>query len=323
VLKDIPHPDDFERNGLAFLNLAWDSIAELSQTHHTVTEMMNTSYISEEDRLEMEEVEETYWQNSQPALATAVALAHQGGEFLLKSRIAAISPFLLLSVDKWPANTDGADKSFADFKTVDAQELIKIHDMVCANPLPSKFKTNFENLRKLRNTIMHSVHRERPFTPREGVLAILDIADTLIGPLSWQSVRFKYREQKIEIWNVDASEFNPRHRYAEETMHVIRELLEPAASLKYYDFNKKQHSYFCVGCFEEYAGLVFTVHLKPASSTATEAYCVSCQTTFPVRRKKCDECEGNVFGKDRWDDGWTCLTCNDGWLEEETEGTLE
>jgi len=313
VLKDVPHPEDFERNGLAFLNLAWDSITTLSQTHHTIIAAMDAEGITEEERLDYE-----YWQNAQPALATAVALAHQGGEFLLKSRIAAVSPFLLLSVEKWPANTEGANRSFADYKTVDAQELVKIHDTVCANPLPPAFKSNFENLRQLRNTIMHSIHQDRPFTPREGVLAILDIADTLIGPLSWQSVRFKYREQKIEIWTIDSSDFNPRHRYAEETMHVIHKLLKPAESLKYYDFNKKQHSYFCVGCFEEYADLVFSVHLKPASPIATEAYCVSCQTTFPVRRVQCYECKGNVFGKDRWDDGWTCLMCNEVWLEQET-----
>ncbi len=311
MLKDVPNSNDFEINGLAFLNLAWDAIANLSYTYSFIKKALEAE---EQEQLDADE----YWLHAQPALATAVALAHQGGEFLLKSRIASISPFLLLSVEKWPANTDGAEKSFADFKTVDAQELTKIHDTVCANPLPAKFKENFENLRRLRNTVMHSVHRSRPFTPREGVLAILDIADTLIGPLSWQSVRLKYREQKAEIWNCDVSDFNPQYRYAEETMHVIQELLEPAESLKYYDFNKKQHSYFCVGCYQEYEELMYTAQLKPASPSTTEACCVCCQVTFPVRREKCDnnQCKGNVFGRDRWDEGWVCLTCNEGRLEE-------
>lgn len=314
MLKDVPQADDFKRNGLAFLNLAWDSITNLSQTHHSVKDLMDSAF-TEEDRFKTDQI---YWQKSQPALATAVALAHQGGEFLIKSKIAAVSPFLLLSVDKWPENIQGVDKSFADFKTVDAKELIKLHDTVCSAPLPALFSTNFEELRRLRNTIMHSIHQDQPFTPRKGALAVLDTAETLIGPQSWQSIRFAYREEKTDIWFFE-SDFNAQYNYAVETLHVIRELLTPAESLKYYGFNKKQHSYFCVKCFEEYEDLVFTAQLTCATPTATEARCVSCQTTFPVRRRQCNKCVGNVFGRDRWDYRWTCLKCDQDSFQDEEQ----
>jgi len=323
VIIDVPTTVDFETNGLAFLNLAWDSIADLSQTYHSIKEHdFDPEYVSQE---ETAKAEAEYWQNSQPALATAVALAHQGGEFLLKAKIASVSPFLLLDVDKWPANTDGMDRSFADFKTVDAQELIKIHDNVCANPLPERFKTGFENLRKLRNTIMHSINRREPFTPREGILAILDIVDTLVGKKSWQTHRRKYQDRKSNSWDpFGYSQFNPLHASADETMHIINELLKPAEALKYYGFNKKQRTYNCLNCYEPNSdGPPKSVQLKEASPDATEAYCVSCQTTIKVKREQCRKCVSNVFGLDSYDESWFCLTCNDSFLkDEEQEDTV-
>ncbi len=194
MIQDIPTKADFDNNGIAFLNLAWKSVMGISfglpeqpvepLGPDATEEQLQES--AEEERRWSEAVSE-YWCAAQQELATAVALAQQGTEFLLKGKIASISPFLLISGDPkdWPAGCDKTDTPFADFKTIDAQDLLRAHDTVCSPPLSDKFKERFEQLRRLRNSVMHTVDRRLQFTTRDCLLAILEMAEALLGSRSW------------------------------------------------------------------------------------------------------------------------------------------
>src|SRR4051812_18248918 len=118
MITDIPTKADFDNNGIAFLNLAWQSVVSISLDlpEQPVEELGEDA--TEEQRLEAEEEDrrwteevQRYWQAAQQELATAVALAQQGTEFLLKGKIAAVSPFLLVSGDpgEWPRGCDRND----------------------------------------------------------------------------------------------------------------------------------------------------------------------------------------------------------------------
>lgn len=135
MIIEIPTSDEFQRAGLGFLNLAVDQVIELY------------------DQLEQsgveEDVREEYWESAQQPLATALTLVQQGAEFLLKAKIADVSPFLLIdgSPSSWPRGSDQQDTPFSDFRTIDAHDLPKAHDSVASVRLSEEFKTQFEQLR--------------------------------------------------------------------------------------------------------------------------------------------------------------------------------
>jgi hypothetical protein len=104
-----------------------------------------------------------YHAASQRSLANALAIIQQAQELGLKSRIAAVSPYLLIAGDPrgWPKNSAG-DLSFSEFRTIDASDLIRVHNTVCSTGVDDRFVQVFEDTRRRRNLIVHlGRHRVR------------------------------------------------------------------------------------------------------------------------------------------------------------------
>ena len=375
MITDIPTKADFDNNGIAFLNLAWESVLSISLSlpappSEQIGEDVEAGsqedggdvaldageglrgdgadvgdQWTEEDELRWAEavirfphlpktVErrslaerrwsravEEYWRDAQQALATAVALAQQGTEFLLKGKIAAVSPLLLISGDPrdWPGGCDKTDIPFADFKTIDAQDLIRCHDTVCTPRLTDQFRNRFEQLRRMRNSVMHTIDTRHRFTTQEGLLAILEMVEALIGANAWLGLRKKHLRRKP---NFPPSAIDHcRCRMARETVHVIA-LLEPAQAKRFFDFEKKRRSYLCPGCEAECESMkigVTLAQLHPNTPESTTVFCILCGQTHEVDRLRCGRngCRGNVISVHTAG----CLTC--GCVRPEGEGTTQ
>lgn len=89
MITNIPDAAEFKNNGIAFLNLAWESLLSMSQHVSAVTAEL-------EEETERQEYEKEYWREARQELGVAVALIQQGAEFLIKGKICELSPFLLL-----------------------------------------------------------------------------------------------------------------------------------------------------------------------------------------------------------------------------------
>jgi hypothetical protein len=255
------------------------------------------------------EAVETYWQVSQQELATAVALAQQGTEFLLKGKIAAVTPLLLIlgTPGDWPGGCDRDDISFADFKTIDAQDLIRCHDTVCTPRLNDQFKQRFEQLRRMRNSVMHTVDRRLRFTIQDGLLAILEMVEALVGPNSWLEIRRDHYRRGPDFFPYDDDPCPCL--LAREVVHVV-DLLQPAQILRFFDFDKRQRRYLCPGCKLECANWDLDIRLaqlSPNTPDSTTVYCFLCDREYPVVRRDCTQqgCRGNVVAIEY---DW-CLTC--------------
>ena len=122
MIKDVPSSQDFFEAGIELFDFAWDTVSPL---------WTNLSE-AEEEGVDTAEVSEQYWAAAKRRLTTALAMTQQGVEFILKGKIAEISPHLLLagSHDRWPSPYEGHDLTFSQFKMVDAQDLIRLHDTV-------------------------------------------------------------------------------------------------------------------------------------------------------------------------------------------------
>lgn len=302
MIIEIPNKIDFEKSGLSMLNLAWDAITTLYRD-------LKNAEVEEWD--EDGEVTEEFWQSAQHPISIALALAQQGIELLLKGKIAEISPFLLLvgNPKEWPTRCTAKDIPFADFRTIDAYELIRAHDTVLKEKLSESFKNNFEDLRRLRNVIFHCVDKKSRPTAEYVFRVILEASVNLQGPKKWIKTRRLYLENTPEsvAYSTD---------YVEATLisevENLLKLLKPAEAKRLLGFDKKQRAYICYQCAlnsKDEGLLPKYAQLDPNTPDSNQLYCLVCDEYYEVIRKDCNKegCPGNVLDAE---DG-LCLTCYD------------
>ncbi|MBW4462108.1 MAG: hypothetical protein KME47_17975 [Nodosilinea sp. WJT8-NPBG4] len=310
MIRDIPTREDFEEQGMTLLNLAWDTVIDLLLNYRDAE-----GWAEEWDAIIEEEQTEHYLKASQKPLAIATALLQQGTEFLVKSAIAEVSPFLLIAGNSqsWPKKCDIADTAFSAFRTADADDLIRIHDTVATNRFTDTFTQQFSEMRRVRNTVFHSVDRNLRFSEKDILLSILTVTSELRGPHKWMADREKYLDS-----TPSAAFVTEGHGFQlVREFQVLIDLLGNSDLEQHFGFNKKQRRYLCsecrMLCSESYPDLEpRTAHLEPNSSTATFVYCVVCRTKIPVVRKPCSNisCPGNVINdSERFDP--ECLTCGE------------
>ena len=90
MVIETPTAQDFAQASLVTLNLAWDIAVELSARFRAAIEY---------DLHDAVEVSDEYWSLAQRRLRHAVILVHQSLELAMKSRIASVSPYLLIAND--------------------------------------------------------------------------------------------------------------------------------------------------------------------------------------------------------------------------------
>jgi hypothetical protein len=301
MITDIPTHTDYENTGLSLLNLAWETTLNLS-IHLDDAKENASETVSEDD----------YWAASQTQLTTAISLVQQAAEFLLKSRIVAVSPYLLIggSPREWPKGCNVADMPFADFYSIDAQDLTRAHDTVASARLPDNMKTLFEKMRKLRNSIIHTVDKRLKIEVAQIISTILEISDWFIGPHKWVEIRRKQIKSSSNPIACESTDIDVTiYLLARELMKCV-DILKPPESERFLNFDKKQRKYICHRCAYacDEAGLKPNLALlSPNTPGSTRIHCFVCNKNSPVVRKACGKagCNGNVL--DAFD-GY-CLTC--------------
>lgn len=254
-----------------------------------------------------------FWIAAQIPLSNAFVLVQQGIEFLLKARIVQVSPYLLLANNsrEWPANCHEKDIPFSSFRTVDAQDLRKIHDTVCSQRLSHLFSKRIEELRRTRNVLMHSVGRNMRLIPTDIWKWILEVSSNLIGEHVWFSIRRQYLEQKPS--SVAYSAAGAAGLLAWEALKLLN-ILSPKEKRQHLGVYPKRRWYGCINCSGAYretinpdSPKVKTCQLTTREPKGTTIFCFVCGDQFTVVRRKCpdDSCPGDVVDPI---DG-LCLTC--------------
>lgn len=315
MIIDVPTGDDFKSAGIDFLNLAWDTLISLSTKLKDAEYFYNVYYSDENEEVIDQLSSEQYWKQAQRPLSTALSLIQQGTEFLLKGHIATVSPYLLISGDpsNYPSKSHERNIRFSEFKTIDAQDLVKVYNTVSTGRLPDNFRQRFEDLRSKRNIIMHTVDPELYIKTKNLFVEILEICHYLIEPNSWIKIRGQFIQNEPEsvLYSPETRElFNLRLALE---INLVIDLLTPSENNKYFNFNKKTRRYFCPSCYsgfrEDYEDeqIPRLAQLIPNEPTSNTIYCLVCNESYEVLREDCtaEDCLGNVIDPD---DG-TCLTC--------------
>jgi len=309
VIKDIPNAKDFFDSGIELFDFAWDIVAEL---------ITNLFVAEREFEVDVKDVSEEYWAASKRRLTTALAMTQQGVEFIMKGKIAEISPYLLLaeSALRWPSPYDGHELTFSEFKMVDAQDLVRIHDTVQDRPLPSDFVDRSNAMRTKRNRIAHSIDKELQVHTTEVIETILFFYKALFPEENWAKTRATFIRNYPDA-TLSGGEYSTNDVCRE--LESVLALLPPAAVETYFGISKKQYLYLCPTCLADGGHHVDFDHklaaLRPKGPTSTTLYCPVCDREYAVARRDCDQegCPGNVLAADEEP---RCLTCGR-WQETE------
>lgn len=298
MISDIPTINEFKEHGVDYLNLAWDGTMKI------LVDLFEMGDVDEWHKAEI-------WESAQRILSTSVLLTHQGCELLLKSRITETSPFLLISSDirHWPKSSRSKGISFDKIRTVDAQDLPKLHDLVTNHMLSDHFKDSYNDLRKMRNKVSHTVSKNLRFTAVENFKSILEITHELLPDEKW----FRLRESQLEK-NVDAAIYSNDYNLfvlAREAV-ILKNVLERSSLIKFFGFDKRIRSYICPECVYssidwDYFEDATISQLVPNSHKSNTLHCFACGSSTTVSRGKCnhDGCNGSVLTEDME----RCLTC--------------
>lgn len=301
MIIDVPTADDFFISGKELLDFAWDNISELIRNFDQ----------AEEFGSDPDEIKSEYWNAAKRRLSTALSITQQGVELILKGKIAEISPYILISdtPQKWPSSYKQRAIKFSEFRTIDAQDLVRTLDTFSSSLLNDSFIERFNSLREQRNSIMHSVDNSINIHVVEVIDAILYMHKFFFPEETWGQVRLNFLNQSPEsILSYESFDYN----LVCWELSLVFKLLEPAKIKKYFNINKNNRMYFCPKCYDSYnrdAGdpIYKLASLSPKSPSSINLYCPVCNKTYVVSREKCDEtnCLGNVYSEEYN----ICLTC--------------
>ncbi|MGR6331002.1 hypothetical protein ACU5AX_18235 [Sphingomonas sp. XXL09] len=298
MITDVPTPAEFHTAGLNQLYLAWEIAMR------TVREFNEAMEASDGEKSAPTE----YWHRVQPALANAFGLIQQSMELALKGRIAAVSPFLLVGRDPrdWPRGVDTGDVSFGEFHTLNAVDLVKVHNSVITPRLDQPFKDFWEQVRQDRNRIMHSTARPN-FDAAAVVRTILTAVEALYGDKPWPQRLLDFEaDGKFTVFGfIDDVQNNVMRE-----VNDAQALLTTAEKKRFFGIDAKRHAYVCPKCYydanrdwqDDWPQLA---QLKSKLPGETKLRCVVCAVTTIVDRESCcyARCPGNVIFED------LCLTC--------------
>jgi len=292
MIIDLPTSLDFKLSGLCYLNLSFSRVLRL--LWH-----LDESKVQAWD--DDGSATSEYWEAAQEPLATAVTLLHQACEFLIKGLICEVSPYLLIfqSPNSWPSGCSTKNISFSEYRTVDAQDLVKIANTVCEKRLPEKFFTLFERLRRDRNKLTHTAKSGVVIIHVDILKDILNTYSFLVHSADWVEQRRNYLSNNYETIVYSSDHINCYYAWE---LQKVASLLSPSEVKKFFGYYKKQRAYICPACdcTEEFK----VAYLKPNKPDSVSLSCIVCGESTPVIRKSCKYCKGNVLSKSN-----VCLLC--------------
>lgn len=302
MINDIPTSEEFDFAAKAQFDFAWDIVISYLLT---LEDARGYGGVEDED-------EKIYWETARQRILTSLIIAQQGVELAIKGKLVAISPYVLISGNHsdWPKDT-GKGVSFSEFRAIDAQDLIRVHDTVHEKKLDFKFSELFERLRKLRNKAMHTVDKKLNVSAQDVILILLELHEHLYENENWVSTRRNFLNNSAEIQiffdadivdGVVAKEFS-----------TVFNFLTPVETMQFFKVDKKQRLYYCPQCKYDSAehdrvDPKYAV-LRPNKPDSEELFCFVCDSLHSVEREDCSDeaCKGNVISTDYN----SCCTCGE------------
>ncbi|MBR1165878.1 hypothetical protein [Bradyrhizobium liaoningense] len=322
MIKNIPTADELLLVSLRLYFKAWGDLASIITEWAEYGEWA-TKTLEEDEAADVQAGWQKYIGAAQSDLQSIFTLIQQSQEIGLKARICEVSPYLLLKrIDIKPSDGENGVWDFTDFPTLDASELVRVHNMFCSTTLSKDFQAKYEEIRRGRNKISHLGIFRQNIEP----LAIIDILQLHYSELypwrRWMEDRLHFAALgKWADFSFD-SNFDERTGLYTELWHLLPELSE--SQFKWLmGHERREERFICHQCgYHAQLG-----HTNPYASDVPTAYpvgddrvrCVICDKEYPIRRAA--PCLVNDC-KCEWQsalEGFEGLCMKCGWAPEEWE----
>lgn len=308
MIVDVPSENDFQIAAENLINSAWNSLTKLLE-YHVVLEDIETKQLEKE----------RYWLYAKPELTAATAMVQHAVEFYLKAKILSISPYLLISSEPrmLPKRSDSENISFTEFRTLDAQDLLKVHNTFSSERLGDEFRQWFNDMRLMRNKIMHTVDKKLSIEPTDLSISILQGHEYLVGKNCWISSRTSFLNRSPEHGvKIGSAEEHDAYIHLEihREISLVIDKLSPSNAKRFFKYDKKSLSETCTNCYKKFLHCEFfdskwtdpfIKTLQRKNSTCDEMECIVCGYTTGISKIECEEC-GN-FSIDK--SSGECLWC--------------
>ena len=313
MIVNIPPWADLQTISLQLYFKAWDEATSVV-----------TDFRAVYDDEGWEEGWREYLDAAQTDLQGTYTLIQQSQEIGIKALIAQVSPFLLLKRHETrPIAPNAMEYDFSDFPTIDAGELLRVHDTFCDRRLSEAFAVEFDKLRRGRNKIAHLGLFNQKLDPHELLSLLLLQYEELYPNRHWLPDRLdfaskgRFSEMDFEgHWHVEA--------------HVLQALWEVVPDLSPEQFKivfghaPEDERFICLDC--AYALERHTEGNEPYPADIPTAYrirtdtvqCAMCLKEHQVKDGVCanPDCEGRTLAA-HVEHGDECLTC--GWTPEDVQ----
>jgi hypothetical protein len=316
MIKNIPTADELRLVSLRLYFKAW------ADTTGIITEWAEYGHPREDAETGADAAWKEYVATAQSDLQGIYTLIQQSQKIGLKARLCEVSPYLLLKrTDVKPADSEKSVWDFTDFPTIDASELIRLHNTFCSTVISKEFQSLYDEIRRGRNKISHlGIYRES-IEPKI-IIDILQLHYSELYPgRRWMEDRLHFAA--LGRWADYADgDFNERTGLFNELGHLLPELSD--AQFKWLmGHTRDEERYVCHECTVT-AGIGNTGF---ASSDLPTAYrtdedrvrCVICDVEYAIRPSpKCPVtgCGCGLQSAATRHEG-LCMKC--GWAPEEWE----
>lgn len=303
MITEIPTSDEFAAAAYAQFDFAWDIVISFLTTLDEAGQYVE---VDKDDQTQ-------FWEAARQRILTSLIIAQQGVELAIKGKLVGFSPYLLLagSPSDWPKDKTGKGIEYSEFRTIDAQDLIKAYNTVSPQPFDPKFMELFERVRRLRNSAMHSVNAKLRISPKEVILIILEAHEHLYSGQNWVMARrdFLFSAPAAQIY------FDNDHidGILVREFWTVFNLLSKSERERFFKVAAGVRKYICPAC-KYHSGELDgpTPHyavLSPNKPKSSTLWCFVCNDTHLVRRKKCitEGCKGNVISEEYVH----CCTCGE------------
>lgn len=295
MIIEIPEPNDFFDQGKELFVSSWK----------TIVDFLEGVEYGNNNADELEFCEDEYWKRSFSYLSLALSTIQHGVELTLKGIICEISPFLLISSHNFNWSCYSTDIEFSEFKTIDASKLLEVCKKVSNRSFSNDFHEKYDEMRKLRNKIIHSVDKNIKKDSVYVLDTLLFMHSKLFPEKSWRKTRASCL-MKEPYTLIGADEFHTNRLSFEFELAISR---LPADKVKrYFNVDKKLPAYYCPECYNcanteggfEHKLARFTSN----APDCTTLYCPVCEQDYEIERGVCSSCSGQILSKDG-----LCLEC--------------
>lgn len=305
MIKNVPASEDLRIISLRLFFNAWSSVSSIVTDYVSIVgTALNAEW-------------EAYAEASQNELQGTYTLILQSQEIGLKAKIAEVSPYLLLKrLEAKPIGKGGFEYDFSDFPTIDAGELVRVHNITCATPVSEAFAERFEALRRGRNKIAHLGLFNEKLDPFSLIALLFKQYVELYPGRSWLPDRLHFvshdRWSGFEFASADG--WNPIGAVLSELWEIQAHLTPEQHAIVFgQPVTKERH--VCPSCAldlmrhqggnEPYPGDVPT-----ASKHGLALICSLCDQTHEVREQACvdKDCPGHLVPLNV-EYGDMCTTC--------------